>query len=148
MAKTTDEEGFVTFLDSEGNEISNDPRWLAKKTLEDAGFGVSFNQSQPIQANTRMAQAAGVSNDDDDELGEDDEDRTEDYKSYSGSELKKLANARGVDISGLKKVGEVRKALMAADEKATGGTPATEGGDPGGNSGDDGSNPPPADTAK
>lgn len=112
MAKKQEEE-FVTFEDSQGNVISNDPRYLAKKTLEEAGYGITFTQSSPEQQHQNLRQAAGVS--DDEELGEDDNDKVEDYKTYDGAALKKLASARGVDISGMKKVGEVRKALMDDD---------------------------------
>lgn len=76
----------VTFLDAEGNEISNDPRWQARKLL-------------------------GLSSGADEEMPEDESP----YASLGGAELKKLAQERGVDIKGLKKVGEVRAALEAAD---------------------------------
>jgi len=66
-------------------EVSNDPYWQAEQTL-----------------------AGRDKSDADDDLGDD-------YDDLNGKELKALAAEREVDISGLKKVGEVREALRADD---------------------------------
>lgn len=97
----------VVFEDSEGNTISNDPVYRAQQTL--AAAGVSFAESQPEQLATN-ARAA-----DDVDLGDDD---AEDYKAFDGTELKAMADERGVDRKGLKTVGELRQALISADEAA------------------------------
>lgn len=119
MADNTEKDPIVVFLDSEGNEISNDPRWHAMKTLREAG--ISFDQSQPEerQAAFRAAAEDGDSLDDDEPSDpEVDEDGIRTYKELDGKALKAVAGSRGVDISGLKKVGEVREALRAADREA------------------------------
>lgn len=106
----------VVFQNSLGEEISNDPRWHAMKTLRDAG--ISFDQSQPEarQAAFRAAAADDADLGDDEETEPDvDENGARTYKELDGPALKKLATERGVDIKGLKKVGEVRDALRAAD---------------------------------
>lgn len=79
----------VTFLNSRGEVISNDPVWKAQQLL-------------------------GIKPDDSDEEMLDENP----YANMTARELKDLAAERGVDISGLKKVGEVREALAAADEEA------------------------------
>jgi hypothetical protein len=84
----------VVFEDSQGNEISNDPVYQAQKLLE-----------QQFGANGRQPRYP-----DDESLVPDDE-----YNDMNGAELKKLAKERGVDISGLKTVGEVRTRLREAD---------------------------------
>jgi hypothetical protein len=114
----------VVFLDSAGNEISNDPVWHAQKTLRAAG--VSFDNSQPdAQARLLEQQNAASTEDDDDEIDADaepeqdlDGDGNRTYKELKGAELKSLANTRGVDITGAKTVGDVRKALIGADTAA------------------------------
>lgn len=77
----------VVFLDSAGNEVSNDPVWHAQRTLREAGVG----QAQ-------------------------DEDLPGDYDGLSGAELKALAKERGMNIAGIKKVSELRAALEAFDQ--------------------------------
>lgn len=100
----------VTFENSLGETISNDPIYLAQKTLENAG--IAFNQSQPAQLAAAQAAAA---DDSDEDL---DEDEATDYSKLGQKELKELADERGVDISSAKKVGEVRQLLIDADVKA------------------------------
>lgn len=92
----------VVFENSQGEEVSNDPVWIAQKTLERYGVqqGVAFGQVRP----ERPA-------DSDEPLLD-----TSKYNDLSGAELKKLAEDRGVDISGLKTKGQVREALATADE--------------------------------
>lgn len=82
----------VVFENSLGEQISNDPVFLAQRTLEAAGL-----------QNNRFAPFGG------------DEPMPGPYDDLNGKELKKLAEDREVDISGLRTVGEVRKALEADD---------------------------------
>lgn len=86
MAKHTP----VTFLNSRGEVITNDPVVKAQMLL-----GIST--------------PAGAS--DEEEID------TDPYNSLKGAELKTLAAERGVDIKGLKTVGEVRDALREADKE-------------------------------
>lgn len=100
MSENTDYQP-VVFENSQGEEVSNDPVWLAKKTLEKYGAqqGVAFGSTRPQRAA------------DYDEVLID----TSKYDGLKGPELVALAKERGVDITGLKKVGEVREALATAD---------------------------------
>jgi len=93
MSTSTD---YVVFENSQGEEISNDPRWRAEKTLREAG--VEVNAQRPVG--------------DPDDMEVD----TSDYAGMKAAQLVKIAKERGVDIKGLKKVGEVRAALEKADE--------------------------------
>ena len=114
----------VVFLDSAGNEISNDPVWHAQKTLRAAG--VSFEQSQPDAQARLLEQQNAATDDDDEDLPESepeaqlDDDGKRTYKELKSPELKSLAASRGVDITSAKTVGDVRKALIAADTAAAG----------------------------
>lgn len=81
----------VTFKNSLGETISNDPIFLAQRTLA----------------------AAGISGKVDDSGDAFDENP---YSDLKAAELKELAKERGVDIKGLKTVGDVRNALVAADD--------------------------------
>lgn len=85
----------VTFENSLGETISNDPIFLAQRTLKAAGL---TGATRPDDHDEYMPSAY-------DELG--------------GKELKALASERGVDIAGLKTVGQVREALTAADAEVT-----------------------------
>jgi len=118
----------VTFEDADGNEISNDPRWHAKQVMAATGVNVDDLQAQIAKltaerdaaldaAHTSGSQAgdAGDASSDDDDKTSDDGDE---YDALNGADLKKLAGDRGVDIAGMKKVGEVREALRAADKAA------------------------------
>lgn len=96
----------VVFQNSLGEEISNDPVWLAQKTLAQYG---SLQQLPPAPLTARP-QVTG----DDEEIDEGDTPEKT-YAEMSGKELKALAAERGVDISGLRTVGEVRKALTDDD---------------------------------
>lgn len=115
----------VVFEDSKGNKISNDPVYLAQQTLEAAG--ITYAQSQPATMQSALVNASGgapaapQAPSDDDEIGDDDTpdvdaDGKRTYKELDGKGLKTLAAQREVDITGLKKVGEVRAALIADDE--------------------------------
>lgn len=97
----------VLFEDSRGNVFSNDPIWLAQQTLAKAGMTVGA--AVPV-----VASPEHPADDSDDSLDDDTEESP--YAELGGKELKALANERGVDITGLTKVGQVRDALTAADE--------------------------------
>lgn len=86
----------VVFLDAEGNEISNDPRWHAQKLLD---------QDKQNRQNLEALGTAGKLQD----TAQDD-----DLDKMDGKALKATAETEGVDIDGLKKVGEVREAIRAA----------------------------------
>lgn len=91
----------VTFLNSKGEVISNDPVYLAQQTL--------------AAANISMGSNSGDDRDDSEDLL----DETPDYTHLKGKDLGQYARERGVDIKGLK-AGEVRQALMDLDaEEAT-----------------------------
>ena len=79
----------VTFLDADGNVISNDPVWRAQQLL-----GVESDEDMPEDQSTEDSSP---------------------YEGMSGKELKELAAERNIDITGLRKVSEVRAALEAAD---------------------------------
>lgn len=81
----------IVFEDAEGNEISNDPRWHAQKLLD--------------QADERRKAL---------EAGDDEDVPTDDLDGLKGADLKKVAEDEEVDISGLKKVGEVKDAIRQA----------------------------------
>lgn len=81
----------VIFENSLGETISNDPIFLAQRTLKAAGI---TGATRPDDHDEYMPSA---------------------YDELKGSELKALALERGVDITGLKTVGQVREALTAAD---------------------------------
>ena len=79
----------VIFYMPDGTPFSNDPVWQAQQLLD------------PGER---------------EQEGESDTDSDVDpYEGLTGAELKTLAAERGVDIAGLRKVGEVRDALRAAD---------------------------------
>lgn len=138
MAKTKDED-FVTFLNSAGEVISNDPRYRAKKLLEASGDSTSDDGelrealSQADQRATQaeqeaeslkqqlaalQAQVAATSGVDDEAEEEDDAADEDEFTSMNGKELKAYAKENNVDISGMTKVGEVRTALRAAKSAA------------------------------
>ena len=114
----TEKDDIVTFLNSAGEEISNDPRWLAKKNLANSGTDVDALQAENEALKARLAALeAGATDDsagvDEDEAQKDDGD---DYDKLDGKALKALAGERGVDIKGMTKVSEVRAALREADK--------------------------------
>lgn len=82
----------VVFLDADGNEISNDPRFHARKFSE---------QEEERRRNLENA-------------ADEEEIQTDDLDGLKGAELKKVAEDEDVDISGLKKVGEVKDAIRQA----------------------------------
>lgn len=88
----------VTFLNSRGETISNDPVWKAQQTIQAAGADNGASDDDNLDKEPQL-----------------DADGNRTYGELDGKELKALAEERGVDISGLKKVGEVRQALIDAD---------------------------------
>ncbi len=79
---------YVTFLNSAGEEISNDPRWLAEKTLREAGVGV----------------------------GAADFDIEGAYDNLTGAELKAEVKKRGIKVQG-RKASDYRQALEDWDDE-------------------------------
>ncbi|WNO27792.1 hypothetical protein SEA_HUWBERT_40 [Microbacterium phage Huwbert] len=129
MAKTQEEE-FVTFLNSAGEEVSNDPRWKAKRLLEESGID-SSNDNEELYEELDAARSQLQNKDEElaelrrqleiarntapqgvEDLDEDDESEDEDdFTTMSGKELQAFAKENGHDIKGLKTVGEVRARL-------------------------------------
>lgn len=87
MANETEQE--VVFLNSAGEEVSNDPRWLARKTL--AAYG----------GTTKAA----------------DFDIPGPYDHLDGVELKALTKDRGISTKGFRKASQFRDVLEAWDEE-------------------------------
>lgn len=85
---------YVVFENSLGEEISNDPRWQAEKTLADAGVEVRSGAQRPADHDDYIPTA---------------------YDSVTGTDLGKLAKSRGIEIKG-RKAGEIRADLVALDE--------------------------------
>ena len=90
----------VVFENSLGETISNDPVFLAQRTL------ASYGLSEPTPEAPEV---------DDQEEDDSEEDLVEDYTGFDSKDLKVLAAERGVDMSNIKKLGALRSALMALD---------------------------------
>jgi hypothetical protein len=107
----------VVFLNSLGEEISNDPVWHAQQTL--AQYGQPFAGSQPNDLVRTLEKAAAP--EDDEDLDDDDTTPPVDaegirtYKELNQTQLKAEAKERQIDISSAKKVGDIREALRQAD---------------------------------
>jgi len=120
----------VVFEDSQGNIISNDPIYMAQKTLFEAGQGedpdIAIRAAQKASGK-KSAKAAPAATpepeeSDDDEVidnGSEDEEPAEDYKSYKGQALTDLAKERGVELTKGITAGEVRAALIAQDSETS-----------------------------
>lgn len=122
MAET--KKDYVTFENSLGEEISNDPRWHAERVLADAGVeGEKDQRIAELEAALREATGSSEVRSADDAEMEGDDDTpdvdpatgTRTYKELDSKALKALAAEREVDITGLTKVGQVRQALVDAD---------------------------------
>lgn len=118
----------VTFLSADGEEISNDPRWIAERTLAEAGVEDTTDNSAELQElideqqeelealRTKLAALEAA-----EELEDDgDEDDETDYSKITGKDLVDLAKSREIalkheDGTSLK-AGEVRAALAAQDK--------------------------------
>lgn len=114
---TNSKSDIVTFLNAAGEEISNDPRWHAQRTLEAAGMQTPTGSSALVDENATLrariaeleaAQKQGVEDEDSDPEDKDDSDVDDEYSKMSGKELKAYAKENDIDIKGLKTVGEVR----------------------------------------
>jgi len=79
----------VVFKNSLGETISNDPVFHARRVIEQAESAKVDDSNDELEPNP--------------------------YADLNGKQLKELAAERGVDISGMKTVGQVREALLAAD---------------------------------
>ena len=90
----TKKSDFVTFEDSSGNTISNDPNYLALERLKAAGISTEGGARTPADH---------------------DEELTTPYDHLKQTELKDLAKKHGVDIKGVKTLGELRGRLDDAD---------------------------------
>lgn len=99
----------VVFENSRGEEISNDPVWQARRTLDQAGLA-----STPGNTLERTARP-----DDDDYV-------LTGYEDVKGQELVDLAKSRDIDYKG-KKAGEVRALLAAQDADTSGDAKGTAG---------------------
>ena len=121
----------VVFEDSLGNTISNDPVYRAQQTLESAGVDENSDNSSDLKSENEQlraqleellrSQSAGDGDSGNDSSGDDEspedsqgDEEEVDLDALDGAQLKELAAERGVDITGLKKVGEVRQALRDA----------------------------------
>lgn len=117
----------VTFLSATGETISNDPVWLAERTLREAGVEDTTNNSdelrEELEAKDRELEAlraklAAVEAQE--ELEDEDEDESKDYADVKGKALVDLAKERGISLKhedgSALKAGEVRAALAAQDQ--------------------------------
>lgn len=114
----------IVFENSLGEEISNDPVYLAQKTLKDAG--VTFQNSQPDVAKAQLQQATDKARQpaqDDDALDDDEQPDLDDsgfrtYKELDGKGVQAEAKSRGIIAKdlGIKTVGDLRTALIQDDE--------------------------------
>ena len=116
----------VTFLSATGETISNDPVWLAEKTLASAGVEIdksagSDELREELDAKDRELQAlrAQLAAKETEEL-EDEDEPTGNYSDVKGKDLTALAKERNIslknDDGSAKKAGEVRAELIAQDE--------------------------------
>jgi len=107
----------VTFLDSRGRVISNDPRFHLRKMQEQEEARLANLQQQEVEATEESEEQPSEEADEaaEEEPTEDDEDKAQgdDLDELRGKELKALAAEEGVDITGLTKVSQVREAIRA-----------------------------------
>ena len=112
----TENDDIVTFLNSAGEEVSNDPRWLAKRNLANSGTDVDALQAENEALKARLAALESGDTSDGVDEDKDTKEDGDDYDKMDGKALKALAAERGVDIKGMTKVSEVRAALREADK--------------------------------
>jgi len=121
----------VVFENSLGETISNDPIYLAQKTLE--AQGISFTASQPVDLQSQLASKAGSegsptegtapADDPDAEVEDTDDDAPRDYTDLSGKALASYAKERGLSLKdedgNTKKVGAIRAELVELDKSGS-----------------------------
>lgn len=117
----------VTFLSAEGEEISNDPRWLAERTLREAGVEATDDNTEELRQELaakdqelEALRAQLAAKELEENLEDDGEEDETDYSKITGKDLVDLAKSRDIalkheDGSSLK-AGEVRAALAAQDQ--------------------------------
>lgn len=115
----------VTFLSADGEEISNDPRWLAERTLREAGVEVEADTDseelrKELEAKDQELEAlrAALKAKEAEEL-EDDDKSEGDYSDIKGKDLVDLAKTRNIELTvdGKKLTApQVREALAAQDK--------------------------------
>lgn len=119
---------YVTFLDANGDEISNDPRWLAERTLRQAGVESPSDNSAELQeeiakkdAEIEALRAQLAAAQVQDEIDDEDDAPASGaaYADVKGPELVKLAKERGIKLTNedgsKKKADEVRAELASQD---------------------------------
>lgn len=121
MTNTKDEA--VVFLNAAGEEISNDPRWLARKTLEQAGESDNAKDARIAELEAKIAELEAAKTASTDESGgveeDDNPDQENPYASVKGDDLKVLAKDRGISLRNddgtTKRASQVRDELAAQD---------------------------------
>lgn len=117
----------VTFLSATGETISNDPVWLAERTLREAGVEDTTDNSdelrEELEAKDRELEALRAqlkAKELEESLEEEEENPAGDYSDVTGQDLVNLAKERGISLKGEDgaklKAGEVRAALIAQDQ--------------------------------
>lgn len=111
----TEEDPIVVFELPDGTEVSNDPRWHARRTLAAEGVDVDAMQAKiaELQAQIEAANAAK-----DEDIEDTDEDAAGDYADVKGKDLVNLAKERNIELTVEGKkltAGQVREALRAQD---------------------------------
>jgi hypothetical protein len=118
-----DTDEIVVFEDSQGNEVSNDPRWHARRILgiqQENGIDPRDAELEELRAFKAAHDVAQAPNSITDEGVEDpDEDGAPDqenpYVDVKGADLSALAKERGIEVVKGMKAGDVRNALAAQD---------------------------------
>ena len=122
------EPDIITFLDSEGNEISNDPRWHARKVLSAAGDTDSQRveqlEAQVEELQGKLEQATARVKElethlteyenathGDESAGVEEVEESDGFDEMTVSQLKQFAADNKIDIKGLTKASEVRTRL-------------------------------------
>lgn len=117
----------VVFENSLGEEISNDPNYLAMKQLQQAGISFAGSQPTDLQAGLAAAQgeqespnASSLSDDPDSEVEDSEDDEPRDYTDLKGKALGAYAKERGLslkdDDGNAKTVGAIREELIELDK--------------------------------
>lgn len=124
---TTENEEYVTFTDSRGNVLSNDPRWHAKNRLKQSGVDVDSLEDENARLRRQLEELMakrGIQASAEDEIDEDgdepptDENGLRTYEELDGKALNALLKERNITVEGKKTVGSAREALRKADADA------------------------------